>query len=88
MARFHQGTSTASASQVIAIGADIWVNMLTGQVFYSTDDWTTQTDIITTMDTDAEFWRMELGDNEIEWTSTSGTPAALLMYHAWNYLAI
>jgi hypothetical protein len=79
-----------STSQVIGQGGQygIRVNMLTGEAYYTTDSWATQTSILKKMDTDAEFWPMEVGTNSVQWTSTSGTPAGVTMFHAWNYLSV
>lgn len=78
-----------STSQTIAVGAgnEIRVNMLTGEAFYTTDAWTTQTSILSQMDTDAEFWPMLAGSNSLQWSTTSGTPG-VTVWHAWNYLAV
>jgi hypothetical protein len=62
--------------------------MLTGEAWYTTDSWTTRTSILSKMDVDAEFWEMPIGSNELQWSSTSGTPDGVVIYHAWNYLAV
>lgn len=79
-----------STTQTIAVGITkkIRVNMLTGEASYTTDGGTSYSDIISKMDTDAEFWSMPVGANSIQWSSTSGTPSTVRIYHAWNYLRI
>lgn len=79
-----------STSQTMAVGATkfIRVNMLTGEAWYTTDNWATWASLLSKIDTDAEFWEMPVGANELEWSSTSGTPTGLLTLHAWNYLAV
>jgi len=80
-----------SVSQTIALGTDygITVYMAKGQIAYwKTGAGAFNTDIITKMDTDAEFWALILGDNELQWSSTSGTPSAITVYHPWLYLGI
>lgn len=77
-----------STSQTIAIGATKYITVYMDRAQADYYDDATNTDIISTMDTDAQFWPMRLGDNALQWSSTSGTPSAITVYHMWYYLGI
>lgn len=77
-----------STSQTIAIGATKYIRVFMdrAQMDYYND--ATHTDIISTLDTDAEFWLLQKGDNVLQWSSTSGTPSSITVTHIWRYLGI
>jgi len=77
-----------STTQTIAIGATKYIRVLMdrAQMYYY--DGATSTDIISTMDTDAEFWPMQVGDNALQWSSTSGTPSAITVTHPAPFLGV
>lgn len=77
-----------STSQTIAIGATKYIRVLMdrAQMYYYDD--ATSTDIISTMDTDAEFWSMPVGDNSLQWSSTSGTPSSIVVTHPVPFLGV
>lgn len=80
-----------SINQTIALGTDysVHIYMEKGQIEYrKTGGGAFNTDIITKMDTDAVFWALILGNNVLQWSSTSGTPSAITVYHPWRYLGI
>ena len=78
-----------SSNHNIATGVTNSTDVYMGQAAigrYEVDVW--KEDLISTMDTDAEFWPLELGDNALQWSSTSGTPSVITVWNAWQFLAI
>jgi hypothetical protein len=77
-----------STSQTIAVGATKYIRVLMdrAQMYYY--DGSTSTDIIGKMDSDAEFWSMQVGDNALQWSSTSGTPSEIVVSHPAPLLAV
>jgi len=77
-----------STSQTIAIGTANYVVAYMDRAQMSYYNGATKADIISTLDTDAEFWALQKGDNSLQWSTTSGTPSAITVYHPWLYLGI
>jgi len=77
-----------STSQTIAIGATKYIRVRMDQAKMYYYDGSTSTDIIGTMDTDAEFWSMPVGDNALQWSSTSGTPSSIVVVHPVPFLGV
>lgn len=77
-----------STSQTIAVGTTKYVVAYMDRAQMGYYDGATTTDIISKLDTDAEFWPLQAGDNSLQWSSTSGTPSAIRVYHSWLYLGI
>jgi hypothetical protein len=77
-----------STSQTIAVGITKYVRVLMdrAQMYYY--DGSTSTDIISKMDSDAEFWPLQVGANALQWSSTSGTPSSIEVIHPSPYLAV
>jgi len=76
-----------STSQTIATGATKYITAYMDRAKMSYYNDATHADIIATLDTDAEFWPLRLGNNVVSFTST-GTPSAITVYHMWYYLGI
>lgn len=76
-----------STSQTIATGAANYITAYMDRAKMEYFDGATTTDIITTLDTDAEFWNMQIGANSLQFSST-GTPSSIVVYHPWYYLTI
>lgn len=72
-----------STSQTIATGATNYIVAYMDRAkmdYYNGSN----ADIINTLDTDAEFWPLQIGDNAVQFAST-GTPSAITVYHLWCY---
>ena len=78
---------TWSTSQTIATGAANYIAVYMDRAQMDYYNGAANADIITKLDTDAEFWPFIVGSNEIEFAST-GTPSLIAVYHMWYYLGI
>lgn len=76
-----------STSQTIATGAAKYIRVAMDRAMMYYNDGSDH-DIISKMDTDAEFWNMPIGDNALQWSTTSGTPSSIVVTHPALFLGV